>query len=156
MFIFREWLASGALYALWALAFALTSAPQQAFNVLPPAAGLCVMLATLRGLRGDRDLGDFYVDLMRGITAVILPFCLILAVTLVGMGVPMTFDKAAAGRMWSWLRGVKFAVGCNDVFNRYGPYAGISQAAGNNYSNVDIATYSPIGRLYYVTGTVKF
>ena len=36
-----------------------------------PAAGLCVMLATLRGLRGDRDMGDFHVDLMRGLTAVL-------------------------------------------------------------------------------------
>ena len=61
-----------------------------------PAAGLCVMLATLRGLRGDKDLGDFYVDLMRGLTMVILPYCLIVAVLLVGMGVPMTFQGAAA------------------------------------------------------------
>ena len=60
-----------------------------------PAAGLCVMLATLRGLRGDRDLGDFYVDLMRGITTVLLPFALIAAVAFVGLGVPMTFNKAA-------------------------------------------------------------
>ena len=29
---------------------------------------ICVMLATLRGLRGDQDVGDFYVDLMRGLT----------------------------------------------------------------------------------------
>jgi len=59
-----------------------------------PASGLCVMLATLRGLRGDKDLGDFYADLMRGIVAVILPYCLILAVALVGLGVPMTFHGA--------------------------------------------------------------
>lgn len=61
-----------------------------------PASGLCVMLATLRGLRGDKDLGDFYADLMRGIVTVILPYCLILAVVLVGMGVPMTFHGAAS------------------------------------------------------------
>ena len=60
-----------------------------------PAAGLCVMLATLRGLRGDHDLGDFHVDLMRGLTTVLLPYCLVVAVALVGMGVPMTFNKAA-------------------------------------------------------------
>lgn len=60
-----------------------------------PAAGLCVMLATLRGLRGDKDLGDFYVDLMRGLLFVIVPYCLIVAVTLVGLGVPMTFEGAA-------------------------------------------------------------
>jgi K+-transporting ATPase ATPase A chain len=61
-----------------------------------PAAGLCVMLATLRGLRGDKDMGDFYVDLMRGLTSVLLPYCLVVAVALVGMGVPMTFHKAAS------------------------------------------------------------
>jgi K+-transporting ATPase ATPase A chain len=60
-----------------------------------PASGLCVMLATLRGLRGDRDLGDFYVDLMRGLLFAILPYCLLVAVCLVGLGVPMTFEGAA-------------------------------------------------------------
>ncbi len=59
-----------------------------------PAAGLCVMLATLRGLRGDRDLGDFYVDLMRSLIFVLLPLALVLAVALVGLGVPMTFGPA--------------------------------------------------------------
>jgi potassium-transporting ATPase potassium-binding subunit len=60
-----------------------------------PAAGLCVMLATLRGLRGDQDVGDFHVDLFRGLTRVLLPLCLVIAVALVGMGVPMTLQKAA-------------------------------------------------------------
>jgi K+-transporting ATPase ATPase A chain len=60
-----------------------------------PASGLCVMLATLRGLRGDKDLGDFYVDLMRGLLLVFLPYCLIVAFLLVGAGVPMTFQGAA-------------------------------------------------------------
>ncbi len=59
-----------------------------------PAAGICVMLATLRGLRGDRDLGDFYVDLMRSLSFVLLPLCLVIALALVGMGVPMTFAPA--------------------------------------------------------------
>jgi K+-transporting ATPase ATPase A chain len=60
-----------------------------------PAAGLGVMLATLRGLRGDKHLGDFYVDLMRGLLFVLVPTCLIIAVGLTGLGVPMTFEKAA-------------------------------------------------------------
>src|SRR4051795_12462444 len=60
-----------------------------------PAAGLCIMLATLRGLRGDPHMGDFYLDLLRGITTVFLPYCLIVAILLVGMGVPMTFEGAA-------------------------------------------------------------
>ena len=60
-----------------------------------PAAGLAVMLATLRGLRGDKDLGDFYADLFQGLLAVFLPYALLLAVALVGLGVPMTFEGAA-------------------------------------------------------------
>jgi K+-transporting ATPase ATPase A chain len=60
-----------------------------------PAAGLCVMLATIRGLRGDKDLGDFYVDLYRGLLFVLIPYALVLAVLLVGLGVPMTLEKAA-------------------------------------------------------------
>jgi potassium-transporting ATPase potassium-binding subunit len=60
-----------------------------------PAAGLCVMLATLRGLRGDKDMGDYYVDLMRSLVFVFAPVALIVAVLLIGMGVPMTFQAAA-------------------------------------------------------------
>ena len=33
------------------------------------------MLATLRGLRGDKHLGDFYVDLMRSLVFVFVPVC---------------------------------------------------------------------------------
>ena len=32
-----------------------------------PACGLAVMLAVIRGLRGERKLGDFYLDLIRGL-----------------------------------------------------------------------------------------
>jgi len=60
-----------------------------------PAAGLAVMLATVRGLRGDEHLGDFYVDLLRSLVLVLLPLCLALAVALVALGVPMTFEGAA-------------------------------------------------------------
>jgi K+-transporting ATPase ATPase A chain len=61
-----------------------------------PAAGLGVMLAVLRGLRGDKHLGDFYVDLMRSLTYVFLPYCIVVAVILISQGVPMTFQGAAA------------------------------------------------------------
>jgi potassium-transporting ATPase potassium-binding subunit len=60
-----------------------------------PAAGLAVMLATLRGLRGDKGLGDFYVDLMRILTFVLIPLALIVAVLLIATGMPMTFQGAA-------------------------------------------------------------
>ncbi|AGA29676.1 potassium-transporting ATPase subunit KdpA [Singulisphaera acidiphila] len=60
-----------------------------------PAAGLAVMLATLRGLRGDSHLGDFYADLMRSLVYVFMPYCFLVAILLVGSGVPMTFQPAA-------------------------------------------------------------
>jgi hypothetical protein len=67
-----------------------------------------------------------------------------------------TVNKRTAARLFSWLRGATFGVGCNNVFNLMPPYAGISQAAANNNNNADVTEYSPIGRLYYVQGSVKF
>ncbi len=60
-----------------------------------PATGLGVMLATVRGLRGDEHVGDFYSDLFRSLVLVLLPLALALAIALVGLGVPMTFAGAA-------------------------------------------------------------
>jgi K+-transporting ATPase ATPase A chain len=59
-----------------------------------PAAGLAVMLAVVRGLRGDKDFGDFYVDLIRALAFVFVPLCIICALLLVLCGMPMTFDGA--------------------------------------------------------------
>ena len=59
-----------------------------------PAAGLAVMLAVIRGLRGDKHMGDFYVDLMRILVFVFIPLCVILALFLVANGMPMTFEGA--------------------------------------------------------------
>ena len=59
-----------------------------------PAVGLAMMLATIRGLRGDKDLGDFYVDLMRCLVYVFVPLALVIAVFLIGTGMPMTFQGA--------------------------------------------------------------
>ena len=64
-----------------------------------PAAGLAVMLATVRGLRGDGHLGDFYRDLMRSLVFVLAPLSLILAVSLVAAGVPMTLRPAAQAQV---------------------------------------------------------
>jgi K+-transporting ATPase ATPase A chain len=60
-----------------------------------PAVGLAVMLATVRGLRGDEDPGDFSLDLMRSLVLVFLPLALVVAPLLVATGVPMTFQGAA-------------------------------------------------------------
>jgi K+-transporting ATPase ATPase A chain len=60
-----------------------------------PACGLAVMLAVIRGLRGEKHLGDFYLDTARGLVLVLIPLALVVAVLLVSTGVPMTLHGAA-------------------------------------------------------------
>lgn len=60
-----------------------------------PAVGLAALLAVVRGLRGDAHLGNFYLDLWRGVAHVLLPLALVVAVLLVLGGVPMTLEGAA-------------------------------------------------------------
>jgi hypothetical protein len=47
-------------------------------------------------------------------------------------------------------------VGVNNVGNKMPPFAPKSQPAGSNNNNVDVAMYSPVGRLVFFSGTVKF
>ncbi|MGH7861847.1 MAG: potassium-transporting ATPase subunit KdpA, partial [Candidatus Dormibacteraceae bacterium] len=58
------------------------------------ATGLAAGIAFIRGLGGSTDLGNFYVDLTRSITRVLLPIALVAAVAFVGLGVPQTFSGA--------------------------------------------------------------
>ena len=60
-----------------------------------PAVGLAALLAVVRGLRGEGHLGNFTLDLWRGVAYVMLPLSLVVAVVLVAGGVPMTLDGAA-------------------------------------------------------------
>jgi K+-transporting ATPase ATPase A chain len=53
------------------------------------ATGLAVGIAFIRGLTG-RPLGNFYVDLIRSITRILLPISLIGVVVLIILGVPET------------------------------------------------------------------
>lgn len=53
------------------------------------ATGLAVGIAFIRGLTG-RPLGNFYVDLIRSITRILLPISMIGALVLIGLGVPET------------------------------------------------------------------
>ena len=48
-----------------------------------PACGLAAMLAVIRGLRGQRDLGDFYFDTIRSLVHVLVPLSLVTAILLV-------------------------------------------------------------------------
>jgi K+-transporting ATPase ATPase A chain len=52
------------------------------------------MLAVVRGLRGERELGDFYLDTIRSLLFVLLPISILVSVLLVATGVPMTLTGA--------------------------------------------------------------
>ena len=59
---------------------------------ISPATGLSAMAAMIRGfVRKDGTLGNFYVDMVRTITRLLLPIALLGAVVLVLLGVPETF-----------------------------------------------------------------
>ena len=76
-------------------------------QVLTPAMGLAIALAMLRGMFGGlnahsakegqpRDLGNFYVDVTRATTRVLLPLSFVLALILTSQGVPSTFAGAGS------------------------------------------------------------
>src|SRR5438132_1534605 len=58
------------------------------------ATGLACGIAFIRGLAGSTSLGNFYVDLTRTITRILLPIAFVTAIVFVGLGVPATFDGA--------------------------------------------------------------
>jgi K+-transporting ATPase ATPase A chain len=60
-----------------------------------PVVGLAALLAIIRGLRGDRDLGNFYLDLWRGVIYLMLPLSFIVGILLIAGGMPMTLAGAA-------------------------------------------------------------
>jgi potassium-transporting ATPase potassium-binding subunit len=64
-------------------------------QLVTPACGLAVMLAVIRGLRGEKHLGDFYLDTVRSLVFVLVPLSFIVALLLVATGMPMTFHGAA-------------------------------------------------------------
>ncbi len=61
-----------------------------------PATGLAVGIAIIRGLTG-KPLGNFFVDMVRAITRILLPICFVLAFVFVALGVPQTLEPTALG-----------------------------------------------------------
>jgi len=59
-------------------------------QVLSPMIGMAALVAIIRGLRGDKHMGNFYLDLWRGTAYVFVPLCLVVGVLLMASGVPMT------------------------------------------------------------------
>lgn len=76
-----------------------------ALQFITPAMALAICVAVLRGMRGGlnhdnaqegeiRNLGNFYVDLVRGIVRVLLPLAAIVALLLTWQGVPSSLQGA--------------------------------------------------------------
>jgi potassium-transporting ATPase potassium-binding subunit len=58
---------------------------------ISPASGLAVMAAMIRGfVRKDGTLGNFYVDMVRSLTRVLIPVAIVVALLMVLAGVPET------------------------------------------------------------------
>lgn len=61
------------------------------FMFLAAATGLAIALAFMRGLAGrKKTMGNFYVDLVRIITRILMPVCIVFAVFFISQGVPQT------------------------------------------------------------------
>lgn len=62
-------------------------------NFTSAAVGMVVAIALIRGIsrRESETIGNFWVDLVRGLLWVLLPLCLILALLLVSQGVVQNF-----------------------------------------------------------------
>ncbi len=63
-------------------------------NFTSAATGLAIAIALIRGLtrRGSKTLGNYWVDLTRGVLYILLPISIVGALVLVWQGVPQTWD----------------------------------------------------------------
>ncbi len=63
-------------------------------NFTSAATGLCVAVALIRGFsrRSAKTIGNFYVDLVRGLVHVLLPLAILVTLVLVWQGVPQNLD----------------------------------------------------------------
>lgn len=57
-----------------------------------PATGISLCMAVLRGLTGQKSIGNFYVDLVRSLTRIFIPLSIVVGLILVGQGVPQTME----------------------------------------------------------------
>ncbi|MFI9817752.1 potassium-transporting ATPase subunit KdpA [Saccharothrix variisporea] len=67
-------------------------------NFVSAAVGMAVAIALVRGFARQRTdrLGNFWVDLVRGVTRVLLPVAFVFALVLVALGVVMSFRSGVA------------------------------------------------------------
>ncbi|MDF2683204.1 MAG: potassium-transporting ATPase subunit KdpA [Brevibacillus sp.] len=60
-----------------------------------PTTGIAVVMAFMRGLTGKRSIGNYYVDLIRAHTRVLIPLSIVVTLLLVAQGVPQTMEPTA-------------------------------------------------------------
>lgn len=98
-----------------------------------PATGLALVMAFIRGLTG-KAAGNFFADLIRGLTRVLLPVAFVSALLFVFMGVPQTFEPAATA---TTLEGVQQTIArgpiasflaIKEVGNNGGGFLGVNSA----------------------------
>ena len=75
-----------------------------ALQIMTPAAGMAAMFALLRGLLGGQagrpgDLGNYFVDITRLTTRLLVPLSFVLALLLTWQGVPSTFGAAKTAQL---------------------------------------------------------
>jgi iron complex outermembrane receptor protein len=112
----------------------------------------------------DLTVGNFYRDHMVDINAGSIPAVWLATHPPVYVPKYISWDtslgytvgQSSATDFRRFLRGLTIRVGANNVFNRMPPPALLSYPASKANSNADTATYSPIGRLVYVSGSVRF
>lgn len=98
-----------------------------------PATALAAAMAMIRGLAG-KPLGNFYVDLVRCITRILLPISVIASLLFVGLGVPQTLDasvtaKTLAGGEQTILRGpLASFLSIKELGNNGGGYFGANSS----------------------------
>ncbi|MFJ9500105.1 potassium-transporting ATPase subunit KdpA [Brevibacillus centrosporus] len=110
-----------------------------------PATSLAVVIAFIRGLAG-KALGNFYVDLIRGIFRVLMPIAFVSALFLIAQGVPQTLDPTAtattlSGAEQQIARGpVGSFLSIKELGNNGGGFFGVNSAHPfenpNNMSNL--------------------
>ncbi len=66
-------------------------------NFASAAVGMAVAVALIRGIvrRRQATIGNFWVDLVRGVTRILLPLAFVFAIVLAGLGVVQTLDGPA-------------------------------------------------------------
>ncbi|MDO3411594.1 potassium-transporting ATPase subunit KdpA [Saccharibacillus sp. CPCC 101409] len=98
-----------------------------------PATGLALAMAFIRGLSG-KGAGNFFADLIRALTRVLLPVAFVSALLFVFMGVPQTFESAATattleGAQQTIARGpIASFLAIKELGNNGGGFLGVNSA----------------------------